>query len=138
MNKLVISALVVTLYGCGGGSGGANMSCAPRSGSYKSHFVERDGYCGPIPDTVVVIGGATAQQLANSCVGTQDLSTDNCTITSDLKYPLDDKYTVKTIGAVHWSVDGNSASGTVQVVQTFTSTGYFVCSSLYDVTYTKI
>lgn len=116
---------------CGGN--GPQM-CAARHGSYTVRYHERpNGGCGPVPDTVF---NADDPSAGSGCVW-RVMSEVGCTSESSATCPTAQPGTSADItGHVDWSEDGREGHG----VGTFTLTNAagFICSSTYDLTYTKL
>lgn len=110
---------------------GFTCSIDSLSGTWRVHYVENDGACGPISDETVLISTFGAGCTVHSRV----VSSDRCRIDYSLMCP-----TVDNQGTSNWvvSLQQTSAthlvgSGTVQVVHPVG-----VCRSTYDITATKL
>lgn len=134
MKELV--ALCLLLCACSGSS--QSGPCANRQGSFTARFTERQGDCGPITEQVVVFGGAQMQMASMNCTGTQNTTTDNCSITTDLTcFVPATSSNVRLAGTVHWDQAGKTATGTTQMT-VMDPGGLVVCTSTYNVRYDPI
>lgn len=115
------------LVGCGGGG-----PCQDRSGTYVSRATARTGNCGAIAESVVTYSNSKPA-TATGCTGKQDLSGDNCRITSDISCP-NGSDTAKMVGVVDWNQEGSSATGVMDI----TVDGPDSCHGTYDVTFARI
>jgi hypothetical protein len=135
MRYLVLALLIAA--GCGSDKNDEPAGpCAPGSGSYRVTYVERSGNCGPIPEQVVVT--PTLQLADVECVGGPKSSADLCTVTMDQTCTdAVNNVSTRQEGTVHWNKAASSGSGVTQITIRHVD-GTFVCSSTYDVTYTRL
>jgi hypothetical protein len=104
-------------------------------GSYSVRYVERSGNCGALPEQIVVIEPNTP---AANCHGTWSITADSCAIDADLTC-LDAATgdSVEERGHLAINLDASMISGALQIILTDPN-GIVLCSSTYNVTYTRL
>lgn len=103
--------------------------------SYRVNFAERQGNCGPIAETVTAPTNTGGPPDPN-CTDRTTVSADQCTVAVDRTCRVATGEDVTFRGPVHWNKDGSIGTGTVQEV--VVRGGAAVCTSTYDVSYTKL
>jgi predicted ThiF/HesA family dinucleotide-utilizing enzyme len=128
--------LLGSLLGCS--SSGSQGPCKARSGTYAITFTQQSGNCGAIAESVATLP-LPASSSATACTGTVTASSDECTtMTNGLTCPTNDAAmtSVRENGTVHWSTDGASGSGTLEV-EVLDSSGQIQCAGAYGVNYSR-
>lgn len=138
MKTPILNLVVLLSLGtgaCSDDAGAVDCSKAHRSGTFLAKFTEREGgSCGPIPETVARLDADT---LLEGCEldAPDDWSADECTLTRSYTCPLDGAPGSASFVAVsHESADGFEGTSTARVYDT---AGALVCTSTYDVTWTR-
>jgi hypothetical protein len=138
MTRETIVAYVV-LVGCGAvlgacSSSGSSGPCVDRSGTYAITFTPISGNCGAVGTVVDVI--TPGQGTSNSCTGSDTAPADNCTVTlSQWACPTSAGGTLVETGDAHWSEDGSTATGILEI--TVTLSDGLTCSGSYNVKYQR-
>jgi len=133
------AAIALSTSGCGeeSESGG---TCEPPEGAYLAQWTERDGDCGPLPDSVWVLGQDGPSSDSSGCSGARSVSEDGCTVTVDMECPLTDDLG-RVIGAATYTGelerdDGDGKLGGLLSISATLNDGY-QCFSTYTVRATK-
>ncbi len=140
MRRMCVAIVLAVVVGCGGsdaGSGGGTdpgptCSIGSLTGTWRLHYVQMDGTCGPIPDETGHVDGT----LSPTCTLTyRQVSADHCGLEMSFTCPtLDGQGTYTWVLAVHQASDTKLlGSGTVQVVDPA-----ITCRGTYDLTVTKL
>lgn len=119
--------------GCGGKP---DTACAKPSGLYRTSWVRQGGNCHVLDDAIVSVDGSPAGgEIESGCTGTA-MGDDTCAMDFDQTCDFSrlTGSTIITRGAIHWSANASSGTGTVSTV-ILSPTG--LCSSDYTVTYTR-
>src|SRR5216684_2038592 len=128
---LAVVSVMAAIAGCGGSD---HFTCAIGSltGTWRVHYDQTNGNCGPINDETVIAGSPAP---ANCTIMTNQVSADHCRVDSAFTCP-----TADSRGSQAWVVTFTqtsntqlAGSGTVQVNHPTLGT----CRSTYNLTMTK-
>lgn len=135
-------------FGCGGSdkapTPGVDFTCdasKERVGTYLMHMAERaGGDCGPVKDSLVRIGdGIASTSAGGQCVAVAPPTTSEggCKIETTARCMQPDGTVTNTVGeSVQDTADGSRMSGIADITVSDAS-GAILCSSTFDVTYTR-
>jgi hypothetical protein len=118
-------AIVVPSGPCGEGPDGA----------YLTGLVRLSGDCGELEGGVTVVGGASSEDLARTCRGTQTRSSDGCSVVTDMVCPFEGK-SLGMRGKVTW-VPGYDRGTGIVTIQPYSAQGTTLCVGTYRVTYAR-
>lgn len=139
MNMYQLPLSLLLLQACGGESDGGSCELEGRGGTYLSQYHERDGNCGPLPDTISVIDGMSGEVFSATDASCDfefsNVSTDNCKIDAAWNCVLEDGVSASYVASGSWNRSGTRFSAEIQIA--VRQGGQLVCSSLYDGTLTK-
>lgn len=132
--SIVMTAATVLLLGCGGGEHEEFTDCAlgQLTGTWRFHYVETNGDCGPIADETVMMSAAT--EPTGSLAGAQ-ISADRCRMDLAFTAATTDGQGTQTWTTVLFQTGPAHIGGTA-TVQINHPMG--VCRSTYDVNVTKL
>lgn len=139
--KHITALFVLSLIGCGAPStvtpDNTNTVCSQRHGTYRVTFFESSGTCGYMPEQVIT-ASQSGSSIHPSCTGFVDNSDNNCRVTGETECPGAVGYWFREKFVADWSKDGSTGNAVLQLAIFKTTTGYMVCSSVYDVVYKRI
>jgi hypothetical protein len=136
MANLRILALIATgLLGCGG-EDEDSFTCetTDRSGTYLISYVDRDGDCGPLPETVGRFSGSSA--VADNCeLDMPDVtSSDGCTLERSITCVEDGFAASAVASSTQETEDGSRITGILTMTIRDAASGELVCISTYEQT----
>jgi hypothetical protein len=122
--------LALAVIGCGGDE---PFTCAlgNLTGTWRVHYVETDGNCGPVPDATVMMDSESG-----CTVESQQVSADKCRKDSTVTCPTTDGLGTTTNVTVLTQVAADRIEGTTTVQLDHWTLGS--CRSTYDVTVTRL
>lgn len=129
--------LALALAGCISHTETGPPLCRSPMGTYRLTQTRRSGTCpAMLPEQIAQLTGTPAYG-PDTCVWHNTLSGDGCDVQMDMSCPAEQLpgHTVVTRGVVHWSQDGSSASGEVQIELSGPMQN---CQGVYVVSYVKI
>lgn len=153
MKKLIaIGFVLAAIAGCSSPTSGEDVTssppqekatCVSAGATYRSHFHETNGTCGPIDDsTVSVTSDGKISQTGSTelkCEPGKGAREEGCSVYIDVLCSgttSSSSFTITEVGKVDWEADGSGASGSVTV--TLTDTLHNYCRSTYVVTFTRL
>lgn len=136
MKKIMLCSFF--MFACGGGDNDESFTCSKndRTGTYLLSMVERNGDCGPVPDTVGRLDNADAQ---GNCEILEEVWEDNfCTLTRSIKC-IDEPtgYIVEGTAITTQQDDNGDLLTGVNTSSVRDSSGNLLCVSSYDMTAEK-
>lgn len=133
MKALLVVSLVSFVCGCG------EMDCRDTElkGSYRIHFSEASGDCGPIEDLVTVAGSGDPD---GSCaMVSEDKSENDCHLDMVVEcYEVSIGADVRTIVTRELDESGEQYEDLWDLTMTDHETGDHICHSIYDVSAERI
>ena len=141
MKRLGLLVGMLLVCGCSGDDGGSKTPtgpCGKPNGTYRMHYTEQSGDCGPVADNLTTYGTASGStSTTSSCTGTQTPSADGCSITSSNVTCQTDSGFIVVTGKMTWTPGEATGSATMDT-EILNPSKVRICRSLYGVTYTKL
>ena len=123
--------------GCSGSDEGEACDLAHREGTYLLVSKERpNGSCGPIVDQVVRVDNVGALPPGCTKDAPDDASPDRCEYSRSYTCALTDGGAVSFVGTTTEHDGGDRITG-VSTMVVVDANGMFVCTSAYDLTFTR-
>lgn len=138
MKSAALAGIVVLLAGCSGGDKAAPCDLAHRIGTYVEHVVERaGGSCGIIPDQVVRTDNPGGLPPGCTKDAADSASSDRCNYDRSYTCVTTNPDAATSVVATTTEHNGGATLTGVLSLTIRDGAGAFVCSSAYDVTFTR-